>query len=377
VIRLDGELTPVVDCDVHEAYGSIDELLPYLDDVWARYFRECGFRDLPRDPYVATAHGGRRVDSWPPGGGPPGSDFDLMRTQLFDENALDFVILTGHFYRVSSAPQVDFATALASAYNDWLIDTWLVRDERLRASIQVALQDPRAAAREIDRVGQHPQLVQVLFPQAAERAYGDPLYHPVYEAAVRNALPIAIHPSGSSGVSPPPTVVGSWPRTYFEYHANFALAYQAQLTSLVSEGVFVKFPDLRVVLLEGGFAWVPHVTWTLDTHWRSLQLEVPWLTRPPGSYIREHVFFGTQPIVMPEDPAQLVQVMEMIHGDTSLVFASDYPHWDFDSPSRFLPKEVSAETRRRILGRTAIELYGLPEPVADSTVDGAVERVRR
>ena len=46
-------------------------------------------------------------------------------------------------------------------------------------------------------------------------------------------------------------------------------------------------------MLEAGYAWLPHVAWSLDTHWRSLQMEVPWLTRRPSEYIREHVVFGT------------------------------------------------------------------------------------
>ncbi len=362
MIRVGGQLTPLVDCDVHESYPSIDVLLPYLEEPWRRYFTECNFRDLPRDPYVATAHGGRRVDSWPPSGGPPGSDYDVLCEQLLERNSIDYAILTGHIYRVSALPQAEFAAALACAYNDWLIEAWLERDDRLRGSLQVALQDPGAAAREIDRLGGHPRVVQVLFPQAAERAFGHPAHDPVYEAAVRNGLLIAIHPTGSTGIYPAPTPTGSWPRTYMEYHANFSLSYQAQLASLICEGTFVKFPELRVVMLEAGYAWLPHVAWSLDTHWRSLQMEVPWLTRRPSEYIREHVVFGTQPTIVPDDPRQLLELLDMIDGASTLVYASDYPHWDFDAPQRFLPREVPDETRRRILGLNALELYGLPHP---------------
>jgi predicted TIM-barrel fold metal-dependent hydrolase len=357
-----GQPTVVVDCDIHENFTSIDVLEPRLDDRWRRYYRECRFGGLPRDPYVATAHGGTRVDAWPEHGGPPGSDYELVREQLLDAYGIDYAILTGSFFRVSAMPQAEFATVLTSAYNDWMIEAWLERDRRLLGSLQVALQDPQAAAREIDRLGGHPQVVQVLFPQAAERAFGHPWFDPVYAAAVRNGLRIALHPSGSTGTYPDPTPTGSWPRTYMEYHAAFALPYQAQLASLVCEGTFVRFPDLRVVMLEAGFAWVPHVLWSLDTHWRSLQMEVPWLTRRPSAYVRDHVTFGTQPIIVPDDEAQFVQIMEMMDGEHTLLYASDYPHWDFDDPNRFLPRAVGVEARRRILGANALELYGLPVP---------------
>jgi predicted TIM-barrel fold metal-dependent hydrolase len=368
MIRIGAEAVTVVDVDVHESYASMDVLIPYLAPTWQRYFSECHFRELPRDPYVATAHGGRRADAWPADGGPPGSDYDLLRRQLFDESGIDYAILTGHFYRISAAPQVEFATALASAYNDWLVETWLARDSRLFGSLQLALQDPQAAAREVDRLGGHPQIVQVLFPQAALAAFGHPMWDPLYESVVRNGLHIAIHPSGSTGILPAPTLTGSWPRTYIEYHADFSLTYQAQLASMVCEGTFLKFPTLKIILLEGGFAWLPHVMWSLDTHWRSLQLEVPWLTRRPSELIREHVALGTQPIILPDDHAQLLALIEMIDGEHSLLYASDYPHWDFDSPKRFLPSAVAMDVRRRILGRNALDLYGLPTPDANGIV---------
>ena len=151
-----------------------------------------------------------------------------------------------------------------------------------------------------------------------------------------------------------------------EYHAGFPLTYQAQVANLVCEGAFTRFPTLRVVLLEGVFAWLPHLMWSLDTHWRSLQLEVPSLTRRPSELIREHVVLGTQPAVLPDDPGHLRALLDMVDAERVLVYASDYPHWDFDSPKRSLPAEVPLATRRRILGRNALELYRLavPEPVA-------------
>ena len=120
------------------------------------------------------------------------------------------------------------------------------------------------------------------------------------------------------------------------------------------------------MLLEGGFGWLPHLMWTLDTHWRSLQLEVPWLTRRPSEILAEHVLLGTQPAILPDDADQLRSLLDMVDGEHCLLYASDYPHWDFDSPKRFMPADVPVATRRRILGRTALELYGLASPRAEA-----------
>ncbi|MER3404475.1 MAG: hypothetical protein C4289_04335, partial [Chloroflexota bacterium] len=57
---------------------------------------------------------------------------------------------------------MDYPAALARAYNDWLIERWLAADPRFLGSMIVATQDPEFAAQEIERVGTHPQIVQVL-----------------------------------------------------------------------------------------------------------------------------------------------------------------------------------------------------------------------
>ena len=78
---------------------------------------------------------------------------------------------------------------------------------------------------------------------------------------------------------------------------------------MVFEGVFERFPKLQVVLIEGGFAWVPALCWRMDKHWERMREEVPHVKRPPSEYVREHVWFTTQPIEEPENPQHLADIM--------------------------------------------------------------------
>jgi predicted TIM-barrel fold metal-dependent hydrolase len=103
--------------------------------------------------------------------------------------------------------------------------------------------------------------------------------------------------------------------------------------------------------------------WALDEAWSQLREDVPHLTRPPSEYIREHVWFTTQPIEEPDDPAHLETALRHIGMNDRIMFASDYPHWDFDSP-RQAPKLFPAALRRDIMGSNACRLYGLPEKEA-------------
>ena len=138
-----------------------------------------------------------------------------------------------------------------------------------------------------------------------------------------------------------------------------AHVFQAQLTSLISEGAFERFPELRVVLLESGFGWLPPLLWRLDKEWRGLRREIPWVKRAPSQTIREHVRAAVQPIDGPRDPDELARLVEQIGGDEFLVFSSDYPHGhtrDYDSAfAGTLPPEVD----RRIRRETAAKLYRL------------------
>jgi predicted TIM-barrel fold metal-dependent hydrolase len=79
-------------------------------------------------------------------------------------------------------------------------------------------------------------------------------YWRLYEAAVRHDLPVAIHFGALGGW--PITGVGH-PSFYIEYHAGQLTTYQDQVISLVVEGVFERFPTLKIVLIEGGFGWLP------------------------------------------------------------------------------------------------------------------------
>jgi predicted TIM-barrel fold metal-dependent hydrolase len=259
-------------------------------------------------------------------------------------------------------PQGKYAAGLATAYNDWLIDNWLSFDDRFKGSIAVASQEPELAAQEIDRVGGHPNMVQVNLPMTSPYVgWGHAMFTPIWEAAVRNDLRVGFHVCPPTGVQGPPIAIG-WPDTYMELRSVYGHHFQAGVMSLVCNGVFEKYPELRVVLLEGGFAWVPGVMWRLDSSWRALRREVPWLTRKPSEYIRDQVRFGTQPFEEPDDPRHILSLIEMMGSDELLMFATDYPHWDYDDPVRALPSVLPADVREKIFWSNARDFYGFDEP---------------
>jgi uncharacterized protein len=351
---------PLADVDVHEGIRGLRELLPYLADEWKMYFNRDSIARIPPKHAYAHPHGGIRLDLVHEDNSSDDQFPERVQADLLDGVGVTHAILLGTFPNaLSGMPQGKFAAGLASAYNDWLIANWLELDDRFLGSIAVASQEPKLAAREIDRVGKHPSMLQVNLPMSSPYVpWGHELFHPIWEAAARNDLRVGFHVCPPTGVQGPPIAIG-WPDTYMELRSVYAHHFQAGLISLVCNGVFDKFPELRIVLLEGGFAWVPAVMWKLDSSWGALRREVPWLTRKPS---REHVRFGTQPFEEPEKPKHVLDLIDMMGSDELLMFSTDYPHWDYDDPVRALPSILPAGLRRKILWENARDFYGFAEP---------------
>jgi predicted TIM-barrel fold metal-dependent hydrolase len=284
-----------------------------------------------------------------------GSDLGLLQRQLLDPLGVEYGILTCA-YGVDDLHNPDAAVALSSAANDWQIGQWLDQDPRLRASIVVPSQIPALAAKEIDRVADHPGFVQVYLPVRTQHPYGSRIWHPLWEAISRHNLVGGIHFGGTPGN--PPTPAG-WPTYFLEEYAGMAQVFQSQLVSIISEGVLDQFPNVRIAFLESGFTWLPAFLWRFDKEWRNLRRLVPWVKRAPSAYVRDHLRFSIQPLDAPPDPQQLRDILEQIGSDELLLYASDYPHVHRFDPEEALFPYLSEGTAQKIRRENAKALYGL------------------
>jgi uncharacterized protein len=341
----------VIDCDVHPSVPSMRALLPYLDDHWRETVEARGIASLESISYPKNAPLTARPD-WRDASGQAATDVGAARAQLLDHFGVRLAICNC-LYGVQLVFDSYMARAFASALNDWIAREWLDPEPRLRASIVVPLQDPEFAVEEIERCAPDRRFVQVLVLAGGELPLGRRAYWPVYAAALRHGLPIGIH-AGSS-YRHPVTSVG-WPTTYAEDYASQAQGFQAQLTSLITEGVFRQFPDLKVVLLESGVTWLPAYLWRLGKFWRGLRFEVPWVDRPPHEIVRDQVRLTIQPLDAPTDAGVVSRIVEHLRSDAMLLFATDYPHWQFESDA-VLPDGLPADLIEKIAVANPFETY--------------------
>lgn len=349
--------TGIIDCDIHPTTRNRSELHPWLPERWRKHLAEYGAQArLPFSTgtqYPKAAPATARRDAWPPAGGPPGSDLAFMQTQLLDANDTAVGILSPLH---GSARNTDLDAALCTAVNEWQIEQWAKPEPRLRASVTVAHEDPDLAVEEIARRAGDTRFVQILLPSKTNEPLGRKRYWPIFAAAQSAGLPIGVHVNSVGGGYA--STGSGWPSYYLQDHHINVHSFQAQVASLALEGVFERFPRLRMVMIEGGFAWLPALCWRLDRHWARMRDEVPECRRPPSEYVREQLWFTTQPVEEPEQPEHPRDTLNWIGWDR-LMFATDYPHWDYDDPAAAFKIAMSEQERAMIFRENACTVYGL------------------
>jgi uncharacterized protein len=340
-----------VDCDLHPTVPALSALMPYLDEMWREIVVRRGIDELNTISYPSNSPLTARAD-WRDAKGKPATTAERLGAEALDPFATGMAILNC-LYGVQATFSEDLGAAMARAVNDWIACEWLDRDPRLRASIVVPQQNAELAVVEIERCAPDRRFVQVMLLVSAELPLGRRQNWPIYAAAERHGLPIGIH-AGSS-YRHPSTPVG-WSSYLSEDYINQAGAFQTQLTSLITEGAFAKFPDLTFVLMESGVTWLPGYLWRLTKFWKGLRSEVPWVADPPATIVRDRVRLTLQPFDGPPDERTITRFMEHMGSDELLLFSTDYPHWQFEG-TQAIPAGLDPALARKIMVDNPLRTY--------------------
>jgi uncharacterized protein len=276
-------------------------IFPSLDG-WAR-----GVTLATQDPGRQYTHTDARV--W-------GEILDMINaegTALYPTAGLALGLISDHRW----------AVATATAYNNWLEDLYCRKDPRLYGVGMLAVQEPEEAAKELVRCKtERRNFVAMLLPAVTHtgKTYGDRSFWPIYEAAVRHDMPLALHGAPSRGFG-------------FDHFREFARVHtlehpvplMIQLTDMVFGGVFDDFPTLRVAFLEGGCGWVPFMMDRLDYEYHAVfgVAARKRLKRKPSDYLRGENFWVA--MELGESALSLKYTIDAI-GSDRILYASDYPH---------------------------------------------------
>jgi len=349
------EETTIVDADVHLSRGiSPEEMAEHLEEPYkSRTLSEYCYpasSGSDWDPYMGGKIQGRNLDS-------P----ETVQQDLVEDLHIDYPLLNP-LMGLPKLPDTDLAVELMRARNNVLIEKFLDPSDFYGLGI-VATQDPEAAAEEIDRLGDEDQIVGIFVESFAQNPpLGDSSYDVMYEAAEKNDLTIAFHGGAATGFKYDFPIQNQGAEQFLEIH-TLAHLWQSTLalTSLIVEGVPEKFPDLNFTFLEAGISWVPYMMWRLNKEYSIRRSEAPLLEKSPEEYIRDQFYFASQPLGEPNNPENMRQMIDIL-GTESVMFASDYPHWDFDHPDELgqhLQQTFTAAERKQVLGETPAEAFGI------------------
>ncbi|MGX1811111.1 amidohydrolase family protein [Nocardia sp. NPDC055321] len=356
----DGTRTPVIDASVHIFFASNADMRAHLREP----FTSRGIPDAEMDWYGAP--GGEYA---PGTRGPdkryPGSDPELVAEHLFADRGVDVAVL--HPMTRGILPDRHLTTAVLSAHNDMMVTRWLeheVHGPRFRGTLRVNPEDITGALRDIARWGEHPRVVQIGIPLQSRELYGKPQFWPLWEAAAAAGLPVAMHIETGESIGLPPTPSGHT-RTYEQYLGFMALNYVYHLMNMIAEGVFERFPGLRVVFADGAGDMLTPFSWRMDTFGRPHLEQTPWAPRMPSDYLPGHVHFVHGALDGPGDTDFAADWLDFTGKADMVMFGSSYPHWhgtDLDA----LPATLRPDQRDKLYWRNASRLYGIdiPAPAA-------------
>ena len=358
----------IVDCDCHHyETQSLTEIARYMDRpairrVFERYSPGAIARQMmpgtPGDRNVAGRVRGAEFDpTIPPEALDPGLHPVAARLRYtMRRMAIDHaIVFPTPMLVLGTHPQVDVEVELARAYDRWLVEEVLPCDPSIHSMLYLPISDPEACLELIAELGDRRGVLGFMITAVRYQPIWQNRFLRVFAALNERRLPLAFHAGPNWGER----AFEQFNRFLAVHALGFPFYAMVQLTNVILNGFPERFPDLRLIFMEAGVAWLPFIMQRLDSEYRMRPSEAPLLRRLPSEYIRE-CYFTTQPLERPERADHFQALMEMTAGATQLLYASDYPHQDFDLPGAIWDLPIDEPTRRAVLGGNAVRLFGLP-----------------
>lgn len=361
----------IVDVDAHhfetQSWDQVVELIP--SDV-VRATAKSFLRNGRVHPGIMNTAG------WPPNqsiGGRVSHDHGLEEEAAAEDGAHRDVVLIRRAMESMSVdrqitfptpmlslglhPEVEVEVGLAEGYNRWLTENVLATEDGIHSMLYLPFSEPDACERIVERYADHPKVAGFMITSVRFRPVHHNQYMRLYRMIEERGQVLGFH-AGPHWQHE--GYVGQLNRFISMHAISFVLCNVVHMTNWVINGLPERFPNLPVVWIESGVAWVPFMQQRLDSEYLMRSSEAPNLKRLPSEYISE-MYFTCQPLER-TNMKLLEASFEAIRAPTQLLYASDWPHWDFDLPTVIadLPF-LDEEAKRNILGRNAARLFGLPE----------------
>ncbi len=361
---------PIVDADCHYLYTPLEELSDFVEEPWRRRFRERehGTRSshtlLPVDLGDRTVEGRMKtMQLFMRQPKPEGEVLPRVIYPLVDSSrkmGIDYsVVFPTDMLTLGLTPRSDFEVAFAYAYARWMTEKILPFDDSLLTMLYLPLSNPEASIQIVKEFGDRKGVVGGLVTSVRDQPIHHNDFMPLFRLLEERELVLGFH------------TVSHWQEHVFRQFNRFLSAHalgfpfynMVQMTNLIVNGIPERFPGLKVLFIEAGVAWIPFMAYRLDNEYMLRPSEAPLLRKRPSEYMR-NFYFTSQPLEMPANPSELEWLFRTFDAESHLLYASDYPHQDFDTPASIydLPF-LSEQAKRKILGENALKLFRIDHPV--------------
>jgi predicted TIM-barrel fold metal-dependent hydrolase len=266
----------------------------------------------------------------------------------------------------------ELQAGMARAYNRWAEEMRETSDGLILAAGPVPLNDITRAVEEVQYAFDHlgTRCFWARPNPFNHRTLGDRYYDPLWEILQDLDVSFGTHEfMGLNGTSAGADRFES----FVEWHACcHQMEAQMCMLSMIVNGVYERFPKLRVAYMEAGSAWLPAWLHRIEEHVElSGWLEAPECTKDPVEYFKRNCYVTTEP-----DEHLIYHCIEEL-GDERILFETDFPHPDSKYPRAveyFLRQErLSEESKRKILWDNAVDFYRFPDSHMPTKFEEATE----
>jgi uncharacterized protein len=357
----------IVDVDAHHYENEhLGEILPFMENEVLKQLAMSSRAKGGRGNVAPQGFGyqdlGGRVTRYPLRSSEKTDSGRFRDAQLgdrwMDAMSVDYSCLfpTG-MLSIGMHPQKEMEFELCWAYNRWVTEKALPETNgRMYTMLTLPFSDPEGSYRMVETFGHRKGVGGFMVTTVRPKMpVYDNAFMKTYSAIQERGLALAFH-SGPAWGDP---TFQSCNRFLAAHALGFSWYNILHCTNWVVNGMCERFPKLPVLWIEAGLSWIPFVMQRIDHEFMLRPSECPLLKRRPSEYMRE-MYYSSQPMEI-QDMDALECTFRMIDAENSLLYASDYPHWDFDLPSTIydLPF-LTDRARHNILGGTASKLFKLP-----------------
>jgi predicted TIM-barrel fold metal-dependent hydrolase len=353
----------LVDADTHhDETGSFREMVDYIDSTVERQKARANTNEgrRPMIPYnISYADLGGRVQRFAARKleKTPANvhrDITLTRRSMTAMGATYGVLYPTASMRLAIQPKRDWEYWLTLAYNRWIANDLLPQEPQLKGMLYLPLHHPADCVEMIEELGSKPGVAGCVVASPRYEKIQSKGMIRVLSAMEERGMVLAFH-GMANWEEPNLAAINRWgavqaigvPQSNMTHMANWLMS-----------GMPERFPKLKVLWLESGVAWAHYLMQRLDSVYMTRPSEAPLLKEKPGHYMRR-MFYCSQPLEQPDDPAALEVAFRAINADTQLVWGSNFPAHNFDVPATIwdLPF-LSEQSKKAILGENAMRLFG-------------------